>query len=122
MGDTPLPADSVLRLQAAVLAHDRETLERLVGPGFALTGSAALGVLDRRQWIDSALEFAWEAFDFDETSTIDLGPTAIVVSRLRQRGSWKGTDISGRFLLVDVCRRFEEDWQLVSRYAERLAD
>lgn len=122
MHEKALPSDLVRRLQAAVLTKDRETLEQLVDPGFALTGSAALGLLDKRQWIDSALEFAWEAFDFEESSTIDLESTAVVISRLRQRGRWKGRDISGRFLLVDVCRRLEGDWLLVSRYAERLPD
>lgn len=118
----PPPADLVQRLQEAVLAKDRETLEQLVDPGFALTGSAALGLLDKEQWIDAALEFAWDAFDFEESRTIDLESTAVVITRLRQRGRWKGQDIGGRFLLVDLFRRFEEVWRLVSRYAERLAD
>ena len=121
VGNAPSPEQLVRRLQAAVLQHDSATLDALVAPEFGLTGSAPLGLLDKPGWIAAALDFSWRSFDFEEIQTVDLVKTAVVVSKLRQAGTWAGQPIDGRFLLVDVWRAADAGWQLTSRYAERLA-
>ena len=116
------PAELVRRLQAAVLEHDAATLDELVASDFGLTGSPALGLLNKQEWIAAALEFSWDSFEFEEMQTVELGHTTAVISHVRQRGTWNGRDIGATFLLIDVWREATAGWQLVSRYAERSGD
>ena len=106
-------------LQEAVRVHDRERLGDLVDDAFTLTGSAALGVLNKRQWIEIAVDVDWFAFSFEGFHSRPLGSLVVVSATIAQRASRHGTDYSGTFDLVDVWRPDAGRWRLLSRFAFR---
>jgi len=120
--DEQAARDLLSSVQDAVLGHHRDVLDRLVADDFGLTGSAALGLLDKERWIDAAIDFAWRSFEIESVGVSGHSDRAVIESTLRQTGEWNGRAIDGRFFVVDVWRRHGDAWQLASRYAERLGD
>jgi hypothetical protein len=109
---------------AAVRDRDVSWLDGHLGAEFTLTtGRAAAPVRGRAEWLEITRErYEIEEFVFDEVESYDYGPTALVRSRYRQRGSMGGERRDQAYLMTDVWVEREGRPQLVSRHISPLPD
>ncbi len=109
-------------LQHAVRVHDRVKVEELVAKDFRLTNPKGLGVVGRAEWIDYATRrFTWDKeFEFSDVSVHQYGDSAVVISKVKQRGNFEGKDVSGEFFSFDVWVKGGGRWQIVSRHSDRI--
>jgi ketosteroid isomerase-like protein len=121
MNEESGPVDEIiLRLandwMRACQARDWALLERLVAPGFTMTGAA--GVVDRAAWMRNAAErMTLETFSYTEPVMSFYGDVALMRSRWNQTATLDGRPWNGEFLLTDVWVRREDGWQVVTRHS-----
>jgi len=110
------------RFQTAVADRDVALLEELLAPEFTLTtGRAAAPVRTRAEYLGiTAASYVIEGWEFEQLDVVPLGEAAVVRARYRQRGSMKGADRTGVFLLTDVWAAREGRPQLVTRHSSAL--
>lgn len=108
-------------LQEAVRKQDRETLERLLAPGFRL--ASARGRWDRERWIETAVtSFRLESIKFENVDVTLDGDTAVVTSDVTQRATSDGRPAPSRWLMTDVWVKREEGWRLLVRHVDPLPE
>ena len=104
----------------AWIANDRDTLERILAPEFALVVSAQPDArVDRAAWLRTAgTEYTCESFCYDRMQVRDFGDVVIVSSLATQRATAFGRDRSGTFFLTDAWRIGADGaWQVIARYS-----
>ena len=108
--------------QAAVRDRDLGLLEELLAPEFTLTtGRSGAPVRTRAEYVEiTARGYRIDEFAFEELDVVELGSTAVVRARYRQRGSMDGADRTGVFVLTDVWTERGGRAQLVTRHSTAL--
>lgn len=105
---------------AAWIANDRDALERILAPEFALIVSARPEArVNRAAWLRTAgTEYTCEAFRYDAMQVRDFGDVVVVSSLATQRATAFGQDRSGTFFLTDVWQAGANGaWQVIARYS-----
>jgi ketosteroid isomerase-like protein len=100
--------------------RDRETLEQLLAPDFALVVSARPSQsVPRAAWLPAALSgYSCDAFEYRDMQMRDFGDFVVVSSIGVQRATAFGVDRSGEFFLTDLWRpRTDGTWQVFARYS-----
>jgi len=100
--------------------RDRETLEQLLAPDFALVVSARPSQsVARAAWLPAALNgYSCDAFEYRDMQVRDFGDFVVVSSIGVQRATAFGVDRSGEFFLTDLWRlRTDGIWQVFARYS-----
>ena len=100
--------------------RDRETLEQLLAPDFALVVSARPSQsVARAAWLPAALSgYSCDAFEYRDMQMRDFGDFVVVSSIGVQRATAFGVDRSGEFFLTDLWRpRTDGTWQVFARYS-----
>ncbi len=108
------------RLQHAVKEHDVPTLHTMVADDFRVTSYSGhpWGVVPKDKWIDYACRIRWTTeFEFQDILVHRFSDTAVVISHMKQNGSFEGRDVSGRWLAIDLWRLEEKEWKILSRHA-----
>jgi ketosteroid isomerase-like protein len=108
-------------VQQAVQEQDRETLERLIAPGFRLATTRSGNPGTREDWIATATgPFRIASFQMhDFTVTVD-GDTAVVTRRMRQQAAQGDRKAIEHWFTTDVWVKRGPGWQLLARHSQPL--
>ena len=107
------------RLMDAVVARDRPALDSFLAQEFELRTSHGGGELTLRgEWIQAATtKYRVRSYRITGLTVREVGSAAIVNFFCEQQATFAGKDLSGKFFLVDVWQKTENDWKLLTRYA-----
>ena len=113
--------DRSIAWMSAWKASDREALEEIMAPDFALiVSSAPTQPLPRDKWLALAQAgYVCESFQYKDQVVRFFGDTAVVSSIMEQRASVHGHDRSGEFFLTDIWRLEGGSWRVCARYSSK---
>ena len=119
--------DRMQRLQDAVLAHDRDSIDACVSDQMIWVMPLPDNTRGKQEWIHASCSITWDWFDIRVSREIDLGNTRIVeawISQQRQPTTEevaKGTQapIAAEGIVVDAWTLEDGDWRLISRHPQR---
>ena len=100
--------------------QDRDSLDQLLAPDFALVISTAPHYhFGRKAWLDLAVgsyvctQFAYEHIQFHRISS-----DVVVMSAIADQEAQLGPeDRSGRFFVTDIWKRSSQGWKVCARYS-----
>ncbi len=123
----PMTAEQTLKAMesdwaAAMMRGDTAALEPILAANWAMVG--AQGERTNRAEAMAALRSGDLKFESMAPSELDvqiIGDTAIVVGRSKDKGTYKGQDISGDYRFTDVFVHRDGRWQAVSTHVTRVA-
>jgi hypothetical protein len=104
----------------AWVEQDREALEELLAPDFALiVASAPDHAFGRAAWLDLAIgPYVCTRFQYDQVQLRLIANDLIVMSAIADfDATMGGADRSGRFFVTDLWRRANGSWQVCARYS-----
>lgn len=107
----------------AIVHKDAKTLDRIIGPEFALrVADVPQSSLPRAIWMGNTLNrLKPESCKQHHNAARKLADDLTVVSMLwSQKGTRDGRDFSGDFYLVDFWKKSGSDWQIIARYSSPL--
>lgn len=125
-GGTDPVASAILQMErdwaAAMVAGDLARLEGIMARDWLLTDPMGQ-VVTREQ---ALADLRTGALRFESTVPTDLkvtvyGDTAIVKALTVDKGTYKGTDISGKYAVTDVFLKRDGAWRAVSTHVTRVA-
>lgn len=122
--------DRIVRLQDAVVAHDRDSLEAWVSERMIWVLPQAHNTRGKHDWIDASCSITWNWFDVRICREIDLGGTRLVEAWIRQQREptedelAQGTraPIAAEGVVVDLWAVEDGDWRLIARHPQRAQD
>ena len=98
--------------------RDRDALERIIAPEFALTSARSDRLMPREVWLETAMTRASaHSFEYDDFRVDVFGDAAVVRSRMSQEATVDGQPWDGTFMLTDVWIRRDGRWQVVARHS-----
>ena len=118
-------AQAIMQLERdwakALVAGDTATIERITASDWMMTDPGG----NRSARAESLAELRSGALKFESTIPLDMevkvyGDTAIVNGRSRDKGTYKGQDISGEYRFTDVFVKRDGRWQAVSSVVTRV--
>ena len=107
------------RWMQAWIEQDRDRLEAILAPDFALIVSAAPGRgMDRETWLRTCVDYRCTSFEYRDVQIRDLGSVAVMSAIADQQAALNGVDRSGSFWLTDIWRPAGSfGWQVCARYS-----
>ena len=116
--------DELARLERAwmdaVIRQDLAACESIIAHDFTMApGDLTLPPISREQWFENSQHWVLESLTFDELRVHVYGDVAVVQSRITQRATVRGRDLSGTWPLTDIWVRREGCWQVTVRYTYR---
>ena len=105
------------QLLQAVQKKDQARLETMLEDDFEIAMPDA-DPLAGKDWVDSVMDkdFSLKSFFIRQMSVADQGDSAVVKYQRIQQASWKGTNSSGEFFVVDLWKKSGDTWKLGDRY------
>jgi len=105
------------QLLQAVQKKDQARLETMLEDDFEIAMPDA-DPLAGKDWVDSVMDkdFSLKSFFIRQMSVADQGDSAVVKYQRVQQASWKGTNSSGEFFVVDLWKKSGDTWKLGDRY------
>ena len=107
------------RLTDAVVARNLPALDSFLAQDFELRTSRSGGELTLRdEWLDSVTtKYKVRSCRITGLTIRQIGSTAIVNFFCDQQANFTEKDLSGRFFVVDIWQKPENDWKLLNRYS-----
>ena len=123
---TPVIETMEHRWMRAWVNRDAKALKSLTAKDFILlTASKPPMILDRRSWLEAAVE-RWDcaSYRFGDIYVRGLGPTAIFAAPLELKATIDGRDWSGMIWITDLWRRTltRKGWKMTQRILSRVND
>jgi ketosteroid isomerase-like protein len=111
----------LLELQVAWMdawkRQDREALEEILAPEFALTSARTDQLVGRAEWLGMLDRVRGDSFEYSDLRVDVFGDAAVVRSRMTQAATVDGRPWDGTFVLTDVWIRRWDRWQVVARHS-----
>lgn len=111
----------LLELQVAWMdawqRQDRQALEAILAPEFALTSARTDQLVDRAEWLGMLDRVKNESFLYSDFRIDVFGDAAVVRSRLTQVATVDDQRWDATFMLTDVWIRRDDRWQVVARHS-----
>jgi ketosteroid isomerase-like protein len=120
---TPVIETMENRWMRAWVNRDAKALKSLTAKNFILlTASKPPAILDRRSWIEAAIErYLCSSYSFGDIYVRDWGQVALFAASLELKATMDGRDWSERMWVTDIWRRgrVNRGWKLVQRTVSR---
>ncbi len=97
--------------------QDRQALEAILAPEFALTSARTDQLVDRAGWLGMLDRVKNESFQYSDFRIDVFGDAAVVRSRLTQVATVDDQRWDATFMLTDVWIRRDDRWQVVARHS-----
>lgn len=106
----------------AMMSGDNATMDRIMASDWVLTDPSGR----RTTRAEAMADLRSGALKFESTVPMDMevrvfGDTAVVTGRTRDKGTYKGQDISGDYRFTDVFVKRDGRWQAVSTQVTKVA-
>jgi ketosteroid isomerase-like protein len=106
----------------AMMSGDNATMDRIIASDWVLTDPMG----HRTSRAEAVGDLRSGALKFESTVPLDMevrvfGDTALVSGRTRDKGTFKGQDISGDYRFTDVFVKRDGRWQAVSTQVTKVA-
>jgi quercetin dioxygenase-like cupin family protein/ketosteroid isomerase-like protein len=106
----------------AMMSGDNATMDRIIASDWVLTDPMG----HRTSRAEAVADLRSGALKFESTVALDMevrvfGDTALVSGRTRDKGKFKGQDISGDYRFTDVFVKRDGRWQAVSTHVTKVA-
>jgi ketosteroid isomerase-like protein len=109
------------QLLQAVQKKEQARLEEMLEDDFEIAMPDA-DPLAGEDWVDAVMDkdFSLKSFFIRQMSVAEQGACAVVKYQRVQQASWKGTNSSGEFFVVDLWKKNGDTWKLADRYVAKL--
>ena len=113
--------DRIASFQRCIESRDRETAEDLLHPEYALVlVQPGKAVMPRIRWLELLPDYVVHAYTVEERIVDVDGDVAAVIHRAEMQATVLGEDRSGLFVISDVWRRTDGQWQVWRRHSTPL--
>ncbi len=113
--------DRIASFQTCIESRDREAAEDVLHPQYALVlVQPVRAVMSRTRWLEVLPDYVVHSYCVEER-VVDLdGDVAAVIHRAEMEATVLGEDRSGLFVISDLWRRTEGQWQVWRRHSTPL--
>lgn len=119
--------DRIRRLQDAVVAHDRDSIEAWLSDQMIWVMPRSDNTRGKQEWIDASCSITWDWFDVRISREIDLGNTRLVEAWIGQQrqptdqevAQGTQTPIAAEGVVVDLWTLEDGVWRLIARHPQR---
>lgn len=113
--------DGIASFQRCIESRDREAAEDLLHPGYALVlVQPVKAVMPRIRWLELLPDYVVHSYTTEERIIDVDGDVAAVIHRAEMQATVLGEDRSGLFVISDLWRRTDGQWQVWRRQSTPL--
>ena len=113
--------DQIAAFDRLVLGPDRDLIERILHPEFALVLVVPEpAVVPRERWLEMLPDYLVHSWEVQEQYVDNAGQTAAALRTVRMEATGLGEDRSGVFVISDIWLASSGGWQIWRRHSTPL--